>query len=106
MGFDSIWSDLTSRLQVGSKIKAWSRAKGYTGLEFQVVDVDSTLISVDKDGLSAPRRISRGDIAKVIGVRDDYIAGRLQRSEMSHISQNTTYILDLLHWLETQRKPA
>jgi hypothetical protein len=43
------------------------------------------------------RRVSKGDFEKVYAVWDTYLAGNLPRSKMGALSQNTTYILSMLH---------
>jgi hypothetical protein len=63
--FSGVWADLRSRLAAGGTINAWGKARGYTGRKFEVVGVDATSITVAGAGMRSPRRVSKGDFAKV-----------------------------------------
>jgi hypothetical protein len=63
------------------------------------VDLDGGAITI-LPGTGCERRISKGDFEKVLDHWADYKAGRVTRAELTNISQNTTYIMSLLHWRE------
>ena len=96
---DSIWADFRARLKPKAVIKAWSTT-GRARSKFSVVDVDGASVTV-LPGTGNERRISKGDFEKILDAWPAYQAGRLSRGELTGISQNTTYILSLLHWRES-----
>lgn len=97
------WTELQRRRPVGRTIRTFSVAKGLLKGSFTVEALSSGRIEVSSKGMKAPpRAISRGDFEKVAGLWSAYKAGTLTRSGLIHESQNTTYIIGLLHWLETE----
>lgn len=99
--FEKVWNQITSKLRAGTDLRNWGAARGYTGGSFRVDDVERTSITVSGGDMQMTRRISRGDFEKVCAVWDDYRAGNLPRTKLSPVSRNTTYILSILHMLDT-----
>jgi hypothetical protein len=95
---ETAWADFRARLKPNTPIKAWSVA-GRTRSKFTVVGVDGGAITI-LPSTGNERRISKGDVAKVQSHWPAYKAGRMKRGELLNVSQNTTYILSLLHWRE------
>ncbi|HET7881760.1 MAG TPA: hypothetical protein VFL55_12805, partial [Acetobacteraceae bacterium] len=85
------------RFRAADVVRNWSAAKGYTGGTFKIDDVDRTSITVSGGEMRVPRRVSKGDFAKLYAVWDAYLAGNFPRSKMQSLSQNTTYIISVLH---------
>jgi hypothetical protein len=95
---DAVWADFRARLKPKTVIPAWSAA-GRTRSKFTVVDIDGGSITI-LPSTGNERRISKGDFDKVHTHWPDYKIGRTKRGELINVSQNTTYILSLLHWRE------
>jgi hypothetical protein len=99
--FEGVWADFRYRLKPRTQIKMWSAHSDYTGAGFKVDGFDPTAITVIPEGRK-PRSISREDFRRVYAQWGAYKAGKIGRAELGEItrSQNTSYILSLLHWLE------
>jgi hypothetical protein len=97
--FETTWTDIVRALDRGAIAQNWSIAKSYTGRTFKVEDVERTSITVSGGKMRAPRRVSRGEFEKLYEIWDAYPAGKYTRAEMRSQSQNTTYILSILHSL-------
>ena len=95
--FDAVWGKVRNAIAPGSTIRNWSAAKGYTGGAFQIDAVDGSSVSVSGGTMQGRRRVSKGDFAKIFAVWDEYTAGNFSRSRMLPLSQNSTYILSILH---------
>ncbi len=96
------WTELQRRNPVGDTIRTWSAAKGLLNGSFKIESLSSSRIEVSSAGMNdPPRPITRGDFEKVLAVWPDYKAGTLSRSRLILESQNSTYIVSLLHWLES-----
>jgi hypothetical protein len=95
---ETVWADFRARLKPNTVVKAWSVA-GRTRSKFTVVDIDGGSITT-LPSTGNERRISKGDFEKVLEHWPAYKAGRTNRSALLNVSQNTTYILSLLHWRE------
>src|SRR5438105_396172 len=95
--FDSVWAGIREALHVGQTVRNWGHARGYTGGDFRVEDVSRYSVTVFGGNMTQPRVVSRGDFEKVYWVWDDYVAGEYPREAMTKLSQNTTYILSILH---------
>ena len=95
--FETVWNAIAQQLRPGTVIRNWGAARGYTGGTFEVKDIERTSITVAGVNMQMPRRISKGEFEKVYAVWAAYVAGNYPRSEMTNLSQNTTYILSILH---------
>jgi hypothetical protein len=94
---DAVWGKIRTTIAPGNTIQNWSAAKGYTGGAFQIDAVDGSSVCVSGGAMRARRRVSKGDFAKIFAVWDEYTAGNFARSRMLPLSQNSTYILSILH---------
>jgi hypothetical protein len=63
--------------------------------------VDGAAVIVTSDRIAKERRISKGDFERIFALWPDYKVGAIRRRELVTRSQNTTYIISLLHWRET-----
>ena len=97
--FDAVWTQIAQELRPGTVVQIWGAARGFTGRTFQVKDVERTAITVLGGNMQMPRRVSKGDFARVYAVWDAYVAGHYPRSKMTDLLQNTTYIVSILHRL-------
>jgi hypothetical protein len=104
--FNGIWADLRNRLRAGTVIRNWSADSGYTGGEFRVNDVDGSAIVVRSGQMGQERRVGRRDFEMLFALWGAYNRGAVSRAELGKRSQNTTYVLSILHWREdTQNAP-
>jgi hypothetical protein len=97
--FEGVWADLRYRLKPRTIVRNWSILKGDTGGEFKIDHVDGGSITVIPEK-RRPRSISKADFERVYRVWSAYKAGSISRTALTPISQNSTYILSLFHWLE------
>jgi hypothetical protein len=96
------WAELQRRYPVGLRLQTWSAAKGYLKGSFVIEALSADRIEVNSDGIkNPPRPISRADFERIAALWPEYKAGTLPRSRLIQESQNTTYIVTMLHWLET-----
>jgi hypothetical protein len=101
--FEEVWSDIRRRLRVGTIIPNWS-VHGYTGKTFRIVGVDNTAVMVSSSRMQDKgkgRLVSRGEFERCFPIWPDYKAGMVQRTVLTARSQNTTYVISILHWQET-----
>ena len=94
--FETFWAELRSTLQPNAEIRGWGAARGYTAMRFRVTDVERAAVTVASSTMSAPRRVSKGEFAKLYRLWDDYCAGRVSRAAVTAISQNSSYIFAIL----------
>ena len=97
--FNAVWTQIAQGLRPGTVVQNWGAARGFTGGTFEVMNVERTAITVTGGDMQMPRRVSKGDFARVYAVWDAYIGGRYPRSKMRDLSQNTTYIVSILRRL-------
>jgi hypothetical protein len=95
--FNEFWTQL-QRLRPIGPTEAWSLS-GKTRSTFEITSVDETSITVTL-ALGGVRRIPRSNFEKLFARWDDYKSERLPRHELSNLSQNSTYILTILHLIE------
>jgi hypothetical protein len=98
--FERVWTDIQQRLRPDTFVKNWNARRGYTGGGFQIRGVDDAAVIVQAGQMGQERRVSRGDFQRVFTLWDAYNQGTMSRSELGKVSQNTTYILRILHWRE------
>jgi hypothetical protein len=99
--FETIWATIQSCLRPGALVPNWGLSRGYTGRTFIIDDIERSAIIVRGGKMVEPRRISRGEFEKLFALWDQYLAGNLPRSKMLPLSQNTTYILSILHLIDS-----
>jgi hypothetical protein len=98
--FEGTWSQIIRKLHADETIRNWGHARGYTGGAFQIDSVANSSVTVFGGNMSHPRAIPKSDFQKVHAIWADYCAGNYPRSKMTDLSQNTTYILSILHHIE------
>jgi hypothetical protein len=99
--FEGIWADIQGRLPVRERIQNWSADEGYTGGRFRIKDIEPSSITIEADGISVPRRITKSEFQMIFADWPGYRVGTIRRSALRDKSNNTTYILSILHWHET-----
>lgn len=104
--FVGAWADIRRRLRVRSTIRNWGVEKGYTGGTFDITDVDSAAIVVKSVRMAQERRVSKGDFERLFPLWPGYRDGELRRADPRIMrSQNSTYVISILHWRETPQGP-
>jgi hypothetical protein len=103
--FEEVWADIRRRLRVvgiPTTIRNWSALKkGYTGEKFRIVGVDNTAIMVRSAKMPKERLVSKGEFERFFAIWPAHNAGTVLRSDLTAKSQNTTYLISILHWQET-----
>ena len=105
--FEAVWSDIRQRLMPGTLVRYWSAEEGYTGGAFHIDDVDGPAVIVRHGQMGLQRRILKGDFQHLVSSWGAYNLGTIGRAEFAKRSENTSYILSILHWRdETQSSAA
>jgi hypothetical protein len=101
--FEHAWAAIQNQLRCGKELKAWS-VKGRAKTSFEICCVTSDSIYIQPQN-GNERRVPRSDFEKIFQVWSDYKGGRVQRQKLRDISQNSTYVITVLHWIETEPAP-
>jgi hypothetical protein len=99
LDFRTVWPDIYRELSIGTKIPNWS-VEGYTGKDTRIEDTNYDEIVVSTPGIKRTRRVPRRDFEKVFEFWESYKAGDKTRMEILKLTQNSTYILSILHWYD------
>ena len=98
--FDNFWTRLRSTLYVGLVIDKWSSQSGYAVKQSRIEKIDEDLITVSGQESADPRCIPKHEFRRVSELWEGYNEGTVSRSDLVDLSFNTTYIINILHWLE------
>jgi hypothetical protein len=95
------WSKVLARKMKlkGQKLVSWSRSGRAKAVPFAVDDISTSAVEVNGPTFKR-RRISSSDFEYIAERWEPYLKGQLRRDELNR-SQNTTYILTILHWLDS-----
>jgi len=104
--FEGAWADIRRRLIAGTVVNNWSADQGYTGGTFHINDVNEAAVIVWSNQMSRERAISKRDFERIFAVWPAYKVRTVRRGELAKLSQNTTYILSILHWREEYQSSA
>jgi hypothetical protein len=77
---------------------SWSVA-GLTRTTFHILKIEPERITVQPEN-GDPRPVPIEDFRRVFEVWTDYNAKRLKRPIILGLTQHSTYIITLLHWVE------
>jgi chemotaxis regulatin CheY-phosphate phosphatase CheZ len=80
-------------------MSAWS-VEGKTRSTFEIVRVEAKQLIV-KPSSGKLRSIPENEFKRVFDRWQDYLSRRLPRHEVRNLTQNSTYIITILHQLET-----
>ena len=97
------WNEMQQlkRKLTGRSLQYWSRREPQgSDKSFTVEEIRPNQVSISGKTLK-PRVISRSDFEYVEGLWPDYRDRKLRRDQLNR-SQNTTYILTLLNWIDSQ----
>ena len=97
---NTAWDEVQQRVRAGLQVQHWSKDKGDLQGRFTVDGVSQNRIEISSKSISGRRRISRADFEAVAKEWPTYLAGNVTRHDLRDSSQNTTYVISLLHWLD------
>lgn len=102
---EGAWADVRNRLRAGTELKGWSRERPDTGLRFKVLESGADALTIltaptAEKPKPTPRRIAKGEFARVYASWAAYCQGKVSRGEMTALSQNKSYLFSILRWRE------
>lgn len=100
MSFTSAWRILRMTLTPNTKIRNWSRLKGYLAGSFTIVDVRESDIHIRAGSSMTNQRIPKEDFEAVHQLWADYRMRRAQRQDIRDVTRYSTYILSIYNWIE------
>jgi hypothetical protein len=104
--FDLLWENLQANLKPGTKIKIWNPYNGYLPEELTILNYGSESISIDPPRVWDSQVISKGDFNRLWEVWGDYLALRLERSQIRSLSTHHKYIISILYWYDSEISPG
>src|SRR5438270_11092160 len=81
-GFDDLWSDLEGRLVHRTRIRNWTRDKGYFGEDFDV-ELGTDSVTVFAPGAANVQRVPRSDFHALFELWPGYLSETTSRAEIS-----------------------
>ncbi len=103
MTLEEMWNELKGRIAPDSQIQTWSHEKGYGEDKFIVVAVKGGFVHVVSPGDEKMQKIPDQDFAKVLGVWNDYVDGKLPPAKLRDRTKFAKHVVSILHALETGR---
>ena len=105
--FDGLWADLGNDRDSALSSGIGVRIGAILAANFEINDIDGAAVIVRSGQMGEERRVSKGDFQRLFAFWSAYNRGTIGRAELGKRSQNTTYILSILHWREeTQNSMA
>ncbi|MBN1370422.1 MAG: hypothetical protein JW987_00565 [Anaerolineaceae bacterium] len=99
--FDETWGELQKRLKPGEFIPNWTAHKGYKGDAMKIAQVHQDEVVVDSPTAKTLQHVSRQEFETIWPLWPDYKALRVQRQEIRDLTRSSRYIINILHWLES-----
>ena len=93
------WLELQSFLRIG-RYQNWTLASGARDSFFNLIRITSDRIKISVDGSSIPRTVTQAEINRVAEFWPAYKQGNVSRLRLRDISQNSTYVITLLHEID------
>src|SRR5262245_17338446 len=100
MTLEEMWNELKRRIAPDSAIQIWSKDKGYGEDKFIVVAVKGGFVHVVAAGDEKAQKIPDQDFAKVLGLWNDYVDGKLPLAKIKEQTKFPTHVVSILHSLE------
>ena len=100
MTLEEMWNELKKRIAPDSPIQTWSPDKGYGEDKFIVVSVKSGFVNVVAAGDEKTQKIPDQDFAKVLGIWNDYVDGKLPLAKVAAQTKFPMHVISILHSLE------
>ena len=105
MDFEQVWLLIQVALRSGDVIPVWSVAGQTRSAPFTIRLVEPTYLEVDPPAAQRSQRIEKAEFQKVYRVWPDYCNRSVPRHELRDLTQYSTYIISILHWLEGKTGP-
>jgi hypothetical protein len=102
MTLEEMWNELKKRIAPDSQIQTWTADQGYGEDKFMVVAVKGGFVHVVSAGDEKVQKIPDQDFAKVLGVWNDYVDGKLPAANLREQTKFTKHVVSILHSLESQ----
>lgn len=105
--FSVWWNKLCAKLRLGAKIQHWSVTEGLKVDSFVVRHIAANYIQIEgpKDRIYQ-RTISAYDFRQVLIDWHGYRVGRVSRKTIDAASKHSTYVIGMIHWMETATSPS
>ena len=100
MTLEEMWAELKKRIAPDSQIQTWTQDQGYGEDKFIVVSTKGGFVQVVSPGDEKAQKIPDGDFAKVLGLWNDYVDGKLPLAKVSKETKFATHVVSILHSLE------
>jgi len=102
--FEQVWQYLQANLSKNQKVENWG-VRGYSGNQFAVVECERNAILVKSLRTQNERRVTKSEFEKVYPYYQKLRSGQIGRAELGEATQsrNTSYILSLLNWYQSNR---
>ena len=100
--FELLWRRLQRALHPGDTIRNWSQHGEYLGGAFTIHNVGAEFIEVDPYDAVHNQYIRKEEFAKVYDFWDAYNWGQVPRSVLRDLTHFSTYVISILHHLETE----
>ena len=100
MTLEEMWNELKKRIAPDSPIQTWSADKGYGEDKFIVVSVKGGFVNVVAAGDERTQKIPDEDFAKVLGIWNDYVDGKLPLAKVALETKFPMHVVSILHSLE------
>ena len=96
---NTLWQQARRLLRNEIELRTWSR-DNETETQFKIWDNTAAAIKIYSPTIDGPRSISKKEFFKVAEKWDAYCDGTVSRAELGKLSQNTSYVLGMLKWIE------
>lgn len=102
MTLEEMWNELKKRIAPDSQIQTWTADQGYGEDKFIVVAVKGGFVHVVSAGDEKVQKIPDQDFAKMLGVWNDYVDGKLPAAKLRDQTKFPKHVVSILHSLESQ----
>ena len=100
MTLEEMWNELKKRIAPDRSVQTWTADKGYGEDKFIVVGAKGGFVHVVSPGDEKAQKIPDGDFAKVLGLWNDYVDGKLPLAKVRGETKFATHVVSILHSLE------
>jgi hypothetical protein len=101
VAFDDTWAKLQGKLFRSSSIPGWSAAGQARLKVVRILNVRDDYIEVETQSGNT-QRVPKTKFKEVYDVWGAYCGGQLKRSTFNPDNRVSTYVISILHWLESQ----
>lgn len=97
---NDLWEALSANLLPGQQIPNWTKDNGYFHQPIKIMEFNNALILVKSSTAKNIQKITKMEVEKVAKRWNEYITGKLSRSEFRLNTRYSRYLIDLLHYLD------